>query len=252
MAIALGIFLVLIVILFLGFIGYDLFRSVPVPREITGSSSFEHKAIPRFDKRYAEPAKKQVAQARSIPAKGLLTLDDLEKLYASTDMQFNHLSTATREFHAQRILAPLQALKLSPDEERLFEGYLESNTVRMDLIEVVADRMTFKDIQLIVDTNCCCLMDLYSGHRGIGEFLDKISCAYVELLIQRGRYREASYWCQVGRLGWEREVYYLRQGGAGGRSVLARRSAQRLFKALRDSVLTLGPNFQPPQMRPEY
>lgn len=73
------------------------------------------------------------------------------------------------------------------------------------------------------------------------EWADLMLCLFYE------RYDEAAFVVRRSRMNtWATEVFIYRNEGPGGRAKLARRSAERNWKALKRSFLSIGPDFQLP------
>lgn len=72
----------------------------------------------------------------------------------------------------------------------------------------------------------------------------------LELYIRERDWLTAAWVCRRSLCNWELEVYCLKQLGADGQKQITLRSTYRNWNALKRSVLSLGPNFEPPHLEP--
>ncbi|MCE5229752.1 hypothetical protein LLG95_09175 [bacterium] len=72
----------------------------------------------------------------------------------------------------------------------------------------------------------------------------------LKLATDHQNWRWAAEICRYDRRigGWPVEVYYLQKLGAPGKALIAQRTSERYWTALKSSVLSIGPDFHWPRM----
>jgi hypothetical protein len=190
-------------------------------------------------------------------------LANLEIIFPTFTM--DRLSTFTREFHQKKIMALVDRSKIHDQIVQSADGHgdrtwasrdifeamkkgLEINTRLMEILSTYRDGLDRSEHFWILDE--------FGGRMSevadmMGDRSGKLDRAYLEFLVTQEMWIDAAHWCRVRRMGWDQEVYYLRQGGAEGRSLLTWRSNERLYRACQRSLLSLGPDFRWPAIRPE-
>jgi len=202
------------------------------------------------------PAPRRIAR-KALPDFHLkphtFVLANLNRIFPAFTM--DRLSTFTREFHQKKIMALVDRSELISDRFEnpivvleTFKKALEITTRMMEILSTYRDDLNRGEHFWILDFVGCQMGELQSAILNGSGKLDR---AYLDFLVTNELWIDAAHWCRVRRLGWDQEVYYLRQGGAEGRSLLAWRSNERLYKAGKRSLLSLGPDFHWPAIRPE-
>lgn len=82
------------------------------------------------------------------------------------------------------------------------------------------------------------------------QLRDDLNWFELELFIRERDWMTAAWLSRRSLRNWELEVYCLRQLGADGKKQITLRSIGRNWGALKRSVLSLGPYFEPPHLEP--